>query len=129
MNYLLDTCTFLWLTLEPAKLSPRAKELLLDDTTQLYLSSASLVEISQKFLRGTISISNNNPYAFVLENRADKFIHSLPVEEMAMRHFQHLPSIHRDPFDRILICQAIEHGLTILTPDENIKRYPIKTEW
>ena len=45
------------------------------------------------------------------------------------RHASQLPDIHRDPFDRLLICQAIEHGLTLVTPDRYIQQYPIRTLW
>jgi PIN domain nuclease of toxin-antitoxin system len=40
-----------------------------------------------------------------------------------------LPHLHRDPFDRMLVCQAIAHGLTLVTPDEAIRRYPVRTMW
>ncbi|MCI5163416.1 MAG: type II toxin-antitoxin system VapC family toxin, partial [Candidatus Electrothrix sp. AX5] len=44
-------------------------------------------------------------------------------------HLANLPAVHKDPFDRILVCQAIENGLTILTSDQHIQRYPVKTLW
>ncbi len=56
-------------------------------------------------------------------------IEPLPLsEEMALQVVR-LPAIHRDPFDRLLICQAIAEGMAILTPDERIRQYPIRTIW
>ena len=61
--------------------------------------------------------------------REDHGIEALPLDEAATLQLPKLPSIHRDPFDRMLICQAINHGLTLLTPDENIRRYPVLSRW
>jgi PIN domain nuclease of toxin-antitoxin system len=44
-------------------------------------------------------------------------------------HLSRLPDFHRDPFDRMLVCQAVAHGLTVSTPDELVRRYPIRTAW
>ncbi len=54
---------------------------------------------------------------------------SLALEEEATLHLTRLPEMHKDPFDRMLICQAIVHGLVILTPDELIMQYPIRCIW
>jgi PIN domain nuclease of toxin-antitoxin system len=48
---------------------------------------------------------------------------------VAVLQLAKLPAYHRDPFDRMLVCQAIAHGLTILTPDEAVGRYPVPTIW
>ncbi|HEX7382423.1 MAG TPA: PIN domain-containing protein, partial [Nevskiaceae bacterium] len=56
-------------------------------------------------------------------------IEALDLREAAVRHLSHLPHIHRDPFDRLLICQAIEYGLALVTPDPWIQRYPIRALW
>jgi PIN domain nuclease of toxin-antitoxin system len=53
----------------------------------------------------------------------------LAFDEGAVVHLTKLPDHHRDPFDRMLICQAIEHDLTLVTVDEHIRQYPIKTLW
>ena len=54
---------------------------------------------------------------------------ALSLQETAVAHVGKLPSIHRDPFDRMLVCQAIQHSMTIVTSDAQIKRYPVKTLW
>jgi PIN domain nuclease of toxin-antitoxin system len=56
-------------------------------------------------------------------------IDSLPLEESAIAHLPKLPSHHRDPFDRMLICQSIEHDLVLVTSDDAIRAYPVKLFW
>ena len=56
-------------------------------------------------------------------------IESLPIDEESALHVTRLPAIHRDPFDRMLVSQAIVHGLTILTPDALVTQYPGRTTW
>jgi PIN domain nuclease of toxin-antitoxin system len=53
-------------------------------------------------------------------------ISSLPIEEQALTHLAKLPPLHRDPFDRILVAQVLQHGLTMVTVDDVVKAYPIK---
>lgn len=66
---------------------------------------------------------------FVGEGREKSGINSLPVDEEAALLVARLPRLHGDPFDRLLIAQAIVHGLIIVTPDEAIARYGIRTVW
>jgi PIN domain nuclease of toxin-antitoxin system len=66
---------------------------------------------------------------FIRTNRLHHRIESLPLDEAAVLQLSRLPEYHRDPFDRILICQAIAGGLVILTPDSHITSYPVRTEW
>ena len=56
-------------------------------------------------------------------------IKTLGLNEAAVAHLAKLPAVHRDPFDRMLVCQAIEHDLRLVTDDESVRRYPIKTAW
>jgi PIN domain nuclease of toxin-antitoxin system len=56
-------------------------------------------------------------------------IESLAIDEESALHVSRLPGIHRDPFDRMIVAQAIVHGLTILTPDPLVTRYPGRTTW
>ena len=53
----------------------------------------------------------------------------LSLDEAAVAHLVKLPAVHRDPFDRMLVCQAIEHDLTVVTPDSAVEAYPVKTSW
>ena len=56
-------------------------------------------------------------------------IASLPIDEETALHLSRLPDLHRDPFDRLLVSQAIVHGLTIVTPDPLVAQYPARTLW
>jgi PIN domain nuclease of toxin-antitoxin system len=67
--------------------------------------------------------------AYVPKRRASNGIESLGLDEEAVLQLPKLPELHKDPFDRMLICQAIAHGLAILTPDEWITRYPVRVLW
>ncbi|THI87140.1 MAG: type II toxin-antitoxin system VapC family toxin [Nitrospira sp. CG24A] len=66
---------------------------------------------------------------FVAEERERHGIDTLPLNERAVLHLHKLPQFHRDPFDRMLICQAIEHDCVLLTPDPLIVQYPVRTRW
>lgn len=61
--------------------------------------------------------------------RADHGIEALPIDEESALHLTRLPPLHRDPLDRILVCQAIVHGMAILTPDQLIAQYPARVLW
>lgn len=63
------------------------------------------------------------------ELRAAHGIEPLPLDEEAALHIGALPPVHRDPFDRMLVCQAILHGMALLTPDETIRKYPVRVVW
>lgn len=128
MNILLDTCTFLWLVFNTDELSDTAREVFADPKNEVYLSAASCWEISVKYSLGRLALPEV-PGRFVPDQREKHYVAPLPITEAATFHLPKLPLYHKDPFDRILICQAIEHSLVLLTPDELISQYPIHTLW
>jgi PIN domain nuclease of toxin-antitoxin system len=128
MNILLDTCSFLWVVQEPEKISLPSKHAFEEPSNTVYLSSVTTWEIALKYSIGKLTLPIP-PRIFIPEALAEHGIATLALAFNDTFHLQGLPSLHRDPFDRMLICQAIEHGLTILTPDEAIRRYPVKTLW
>jgi PIN domain nuclease of toxin-antitoxin system len=128
MNILLDTCTFLWLIQEPDKLSKEANKVFTAPHNEVYLSSISNWEILVKHQLGRLVLPNN-PGEFIIEQRKAHHINALSLDETAIPYLMRLPSHHQDPFDRMLICQAIANNMTILTPDEKIKQYPITSLW
>jgi len=128
MNILLDTCTFLWLVADSSELSASARRLFADPDNDVYLSVASAWEIIVKHNLGKLPLSEP-PHDFIKNNRVSHRIESLPLDEAAVLQLSRLPEYHKDPFDRILICQAIAGGMTILTPDTHITRYPVRTDW
>ncbi len=128
MKLLLDTCTFLWITADAPSLSPRLRELFRSPDNEVYLSAASAWEIAVKHGLGRLSLPQA-PDRFVREMREAHGITSLAIDEEAALHVSRLPALHHDPFDRILVSQAIVHGLTILTPDPLVIQYPARTTW
>lgn len=130
MSLLLDTCSFLWLVSDDAQLSGRAKRAITATEDPVYLSVASLWEILVKHGSGKLQIQvAATAERYFVAKREQHGIAALPITEEAVVHLPRLPALHRDPFDRVLICQAIAHGLTIVTPDEAIRAYPVATLW
>jgi len=128
MRLLLDTHTALWWVNEYEKLSPSAKNMLLDDVNELNISIATLWEIAIKVSIGKMNgLSGGiSTFAAMLKQMP---VTLLPVAQMHIQIVEKLPFIHRDPFDRLLVATAIAEGLTILTVDENIHSYDVKTVW
>ena len=128
MNLLLDTCTFLWIVQGSPAVSVEAKEVFSSPENTVFLSVISAWEISVKWGLDKLRLPLS-PEIFIPRERSRHLITELPLQENDIFPLNKLPGIHKDPFDRMLICQAIENGLTILTPDANIHQYPVKTLW
>ena len=128
MRLLLDTCTFLWVVGGSSELSTRARAAFADPANETFLSAASAWEIAVKHRLGRLPLPTA-PDEFVPFQRAAHGIEPLPVEEEAALHVAKLPDLHRDPFDRLLVAQAIVGGLLLLTPDDDIRKYPARTLW
>lgn len=131
MRLLLDSCTFLWLVGHSAALPAAVREAIATPENACLLSAASLWEILIKHQQRRLEIDGRGvaPERFLIEQREAHGIEPLPIHEEAVTQLPKLPELHRDPFDRILLCQAIAEGLTIVTPDEAIRRYPVRTFW
>ena len=128
MRLLLDTCTFLWAIATPALLSHRARDAFQRPENGVFLSSASAMEIAIKVGLGRLHLPDRLE-DFVPEARHAHHIDDLPLDEASALALVRLPPIHRDPFDRALVAQAITHGLAVLTPDPQIAQYPVRTIW
>ncbi len=128
MKCLLDTCTFLWIISGSNELSPRARALFVDPANDVLLSAVSVWELSVKHALGKLPLPGPIE-RFLVEQREQHGIVTLPLDEQAVLHLHKLPALHRDPFDRMLICQAIEHDCLLLTPDPLIAQYPVRTQW
>jgi PIN domain nuclease of toxin-antitoxin system len=128
LNLLIDTCAFLWLISDAPELSQNARQLFTNTENQVYLSVASAWEIIVKNKLGKLPLPEP-AHDFVHNWRKRHQIETLPLDEPAVLQLSRLPEYHKDPFDRILICQAIANSLIILTPDSQITRYPVRTEW
>ena len=128
MKLLLDTCTFLWLALGSSDLSKAAAAAFLNQENETYLSAASAWEIAVKHGLGRLPLPRK-PELYIAGIREKSGIESLPIEEEAALYTSRLPKLHSDPFDRILVAQAVVHGMVIVTPDEAIAQYAARVLW
>jgi len=128
MKILLDTCAFLWMASDSPRLSKTAAAALLDRNNERYLSTASAWEIGVKYAAGRLPLPER-PDIFVPRVREASGIEVLEIDEESALHAGRLPALHSDPFDRMLVAQAIVHGMTILTPDAEIVRYAVRVLW
>lgn len=128
MKLLLDTCTFLWLVQGNKNIPVTVRDTFSDPDNDIYLSVISAWEVNIKYQLGRLSLPLA-PELFISKERERHLIASLELTEADTLHLANLPDVHKDPFDRMLVCQAIEQSLTILTPDPDIRKYPIRTLW
>ena len=121
MNLLLDTHLLLWAASDPQRLSARARSLLLDPANQLVFSSASLWEISIKnrLERSDFRVDPRRLWRMLLVSG----YRELPVTGEHTVAVDGLPSLHEDPFDRMLVAQARVEGLLLLTVDKAVAKY------
>ena len=116
MRILLDTCTFLWLALDPERLSKTAIEMIDDERNELLLSDVSTLEIVMKYRAGKLPLPAEPPKW--IPTRRDFFqLKSLPINEDVLFKSGQLPYTHKDPFDRLMAAHAIVSGATLLSPD------------
>lgn len=124
MRLLLDTHIFLWYITADARLPARYLAAIRDPANEVYLSAASVWEAVIKYALGKLPLPGP-PAEYLPRQREAHGIASLPVDEGAMPHLAGLPPLHRDPFDRMLVAQALQHGLTVLTVDPAVSAYPV----
>ena len=120
MRVLLDTNALLWLLNDDAKLSVAARTAI-QSATEVLISEVSLWEISIKITIGKLA-----PIPELHTIVRDLGFRRLSLQDVYLSQYEALPLIHRDPFDRMLIAQAIVEGATILTSDEVFKKYRVK---
>lgn len=119
MRYLLDSHVFLWFD-DPSKLSPAVRELLDDRGNELYVSVASIWELTLKRAVGKLHFTG--PFAAVAEAYQ---ITVLPIRAEHAAGVEQLPRLHKDPFDHMLVAQAIVEDLVLVTRDGVLRRYPV----
>jgi PIN domain nuclease of toxin-antitoxin system len=128
MNLLLDTCTFIWLTSDPSKISSTALAAIRDPANSCALSSVSIWEFSVLIALRRAHLQQPLKQ-FIEEYRSQHAISPLPFGEQAALLNESLPWHHKDPFDRMLICQTMADSLIIVTPDALIAKYPVSVLW
>ena len=124
-GHLLDTVTLVWALGSPDRLSPQARRLV--DAGENVVSVGSYWEIVIKSQKGLLSIADLPSWW----RRATELTAArvLPIRASHVTALAALPMLHKDPFDRILIAQAIAEGLDLVTNDEPIRAYPVRTVW
>lgn len=127
MRLLLDTCTFLWLA-GGSDLSPAAAAAVRDASNEVLLSAVSAWEITSKHRAGRLPLPEP-PDRLIPTERRLRGVSALAFDEESAYQVLRLPALHRDPFDLMLISQAIAHGLAIVTPDPLIFQYPVRVIW
>lgn len=128
MRLLLDTCTFIWLTSEPERLSATATAALDEPRNELLISDVSALEICLKWTAGKLSLPAP-PRTWVEEQARVWALERLVIGRNHLYRASELPDHHRDPFDRLLVAQSLEEGVAIVTPDTHVKRYPVAVVW
>jgi PIN domain nuclease of toxin-antitoxin system len=126
MRLLLDTHIFLWFISGNPKLDSQKKALIQSKKNRVFFSPVSMWECLVKFHLGKLEFPES-PEVFIPRQRDLHGIESLPLSELDVRHLLSLPTLHRDPFDRMLICQAIENELVMMTKDKAVQEYDIDT--
>lgn len=122
MRFLLDTQIALWAFFKPRRLSAEARAVLEDEQNQLAFSTASLWEIAIK--RGLGKPGFQFDPRVLRRAMLDDLYEELPVLGQHAVAVDSLAPIHKDPFDRLLVAQAMVEGITLLTADATIARYP-----
>ncbi len=128
MKLLLDTCAFLWFQADSPHLSSPARASILDPANEVYLSAVSVWEISRKYAQGGISLPSH-PSTLIPAVRKESGIESLSLTEADALAAEKLQLFHKDPFDRMLIAQALMGGLAIVTSDRAFEQYPVRIIW
>ena len=127
-QYLLDTCTLIWLSTDPDKLSPATVQAIDAPDSGLLWSDVSALEIALKWSAGKLVLPD--PPRHWLERQIDAWgLDCLSLRRTDIYRASELPPYHRDPFDRLLVAAALGSNATILTPDEAVRQYPVSSRW
>jgi len=128
MKALLDTRTFLWWNMDDGRLSATARQFITDGNNEIFISAASAWEIAIKAGRGSVILPLPPDEYLASRLRLHNF-QPLAVQVSHALQVYHLPEIHRDPFDRLLVAQSQLENLPIITADPAICQYSIETIW
>jgi len=128
VTYLLDTSVFLWALAAPRKLNRRARDLLANSREGLFLSAASSWEVSVKFALGKLELPEP-PAKYVPRWMLNWGLRGLEISHLHALAVAELPPHHQDPFDRILVAQAVAEGMVLLTADRMFEKYSVEILW
>lgn len=124
---ILDTCTFVWLVSDPGRLSGPARSTL-EAANDIFLSDVSVWEICLKWQAKKLQLPAP-PRHWVSEQMRVWSLERLALESDHMFRSVELAELHRDPFDRLLVAQALANDAKLVTPDAAIQQYPVAFVW
>jgi len=122
MRLLLDTHILLWWLADPGRIAEEARLAISDPENEVFYSAANIWEIKIKSTLGKLAPMDRGKTEAALQSDS---IHQLAIDACHAWAVGSLPLIHSDPFDRILIAQAVEESLTLVTRDDTVQRYPV----
>ena len=128
MRILLDTCAFLWLVTDDPQASELAKEIFLKEDNELLLSAVTGFEIAVKYSLGKLRLAEP-PKEFITNRINANALTELPVSMTHALILQNLPLHHKDPFDRLLVAQAMVNQIPLLSADQQLSAYAINRLW
>lgn len=127
MRCLLDSHAFLWFLQGDSRLGQRAREVISEIENEILLSIASLWEIAIKISLEKLEL--DRPFSDLSRQLSINEIGLLGIEPRHLVILTDLPFHHRDPFDRLIIAQAISEGLPVLSGDDDFRKYPVQIVW
>jgi PIN domain nuclease of toxin-antitoxin system len=125
MKILLDTQIFLWYITKDQRLPVAMLQSIRHTENEVYLSVVSLWEVIVKYQIGKLPLPQP-PEFYLPEQRQRHQIQNLDLDEASILQLIKLPDVHRDPFDRMLVCQAIQHGMVLATVDAQVLKYSVR---
>jgi PIN domain nuclease of toxin-antitoxin system len=128
MRYLLDTHSFLWFIAGDEQMSEKARHLIEDVENDIDLSVRSLWEMSIKMSLGKLTFSR--PFSEIIPQQIKQnSIDLMPIAMQDMSRLVDLPFHHRDPFDRLIIVQAMTRNIPVIGDDAEFSNYPVELVW
>lgn len=128
MRILLDTHAFLWWVTDSAELSRRARRLIADGGNEIFFSTVSAWEIAIKSKLRRITLPED-AQRYIPEQLEQNAFQVLPLQLRHALGVTTLPDVHRDPFDRLLVAQALSEELAILSRDQRLAGYAVRVLW
>ena len=122
MRILIDTHIFLWLIDDSKRLSNKYRQIIHNLDNEIFLSVVSVWECVIKYQTGKLDFPSS-PETYLPMQRREHLIKILNVDENSIAQLINLPPLHKDPFDRLIISQALQHDLVLMTEDRAVLAY------
>ena len=129
MKGILDTHVLLWAVMEPSNLSNSAREFLLSESSVKFVSIASVWELAIKVSLGKITLAERSFDELLTQGLDDTMSILLPIDLRHISRLTRLPFHHRDPFDRLLVAQALAEGVPLIHADATLDSYGVQRVW